>query len=421
MVPEKEENSTDGAPPQNEGISFKDLEDLLKEQSPPVISKSVKPPEVKEPVKPPEAKEPVKPPEAKEPVKPPEAKEPVKPPEVKEPVKPPEVKEPVKPPEVKEPVKPPEVKEPVKPPEVKIAAGLPEALYRQALDELDRLARVLLEGKQPDLSLLVRIVTDFVEALSSSSRLLIISFTYTGNPFYPLLNSINNTILAIKLGMGLNYEKKDLIKLGIACLFHDVGMWKIPRELILKPGPLTSSEQAEIKRHPIYNKEMVKALPSEYEWLQQIADQTHERDNGSGYPHGLHGQAIHEFAKIIGLVDMYESMTHYRPYRPDGMFPPDEAVKTLLRGSEWKDSKELVKALVQQLTVFPPGSWVRLNTGEIAQVIETNPLTPLRPKVEVRFNTSQMRLQNPKAMDMNQDPLIYITGCILSTKLPEKD
>ena len=79
-----------------------------------------------------------------------------------------------------------------------------------------------------------------------------------------------------------------------------------------------------------------------------------------------------------------------------------------------------MKVLVKQLSVFPPGSLVRLNTGEMGQVLESNSFAPLRPKVEVWIDTSQKRLKNPKVIDLDKGLLVYITGCINPTTLPKE-
>lgn len=297
----------------------------------------------------------------------------------------------------------------------------PEPLYNQAIVTFEQVVKGLLEGRRPDLSPPIRIATDFVGPLSTSSRLLFLSLSYAETPFYPLLNAVNSTLLAIKVGMGVGYAKEDLIKLGVASLLHNVGMWKIPREVLLKPGPLSASERMEIKKCPLYSKELLKTLPPGYEWLATVAEQTHERETGSGYPNGLKGQEIHEFAKIIGLVDAYEAMTRYRPYRAGGFRTPDEAIKELLHCREAEGySEDLIKTLLRQLSVYPPGSFVRLNSGEIARVLEINPLAPLRPRVEVLFDPGLKRLKTPKVLDLDQDLLLYITGCLLPTALPKE-
>ena len=302
------------------------------------------------------------------------------------------------------------------------ASDSAEIIYRQSIIEREKVINDLLEGKQPSLEPLVQVVTHFVEALSISSHFLGVSFSYSKDLFYPLFKSVNHAILAIKLGMGLEkYDKNDLIKLGVACLLSDVGIWKVPRELILKTGSLSPSEQAEVRRHPTYSGEMLKILPPEHQWLRTVAEQSHERENGSGYPRGLRGDEILEFAKIIGLVESYEAITHYRPYRPEGLRTPDAALKELINVHEFEGySGELVKILVKQLSVFPPGSWVRLNTGEIGQVLESNSFAPLRPKVEVWIDASQKRLKNPKIIDLDKGLLVYITGCVNPAALPEE-
>lgn len=294
-----------------------------------------------------------------------------------------------------------------------------EAAYRRAIIELERFIAALLEGKPPDLSPLIRIASDFVEALSSNSALLMLALSFSEAPFYPLLNAVNSAILAIKIGTGLGYPKEERIKLGLAALLHDVGSWKIPRDLILKGGRLSEEEREKIRKHPIYSRDLLRLLPPEYAWLPETAYQEHEREHGEGYPSGIKGEGIGEFARIIGLVDAYEAITHQRPYRPART--PAEALKELIDfrkrdGYPWN----LLKTLVREISVFPPGSWVVLNSGETARVVETNPLSPLRPTVEIRFDSAKRRVILPKIVELEKDPLLHITGSLLPTALPEE-
>lgn len=127
---------------------------------------------------------------------------------------------------------------------------------------------------------------------------------------------------------GVNYSSKQLIELGITSILHDIGMVFIPQEIVEKNGKLTASELEKIRKHPYCTYKILQTLGEKYSWIAKVAYQEQEREDGRGYPRGLKGDEIHDYAKIIGVVDVYEALTHDRPQRMGYM--PHEAVKLLL-------------------------------------------------------------------------------------------
>lgn len=120
-----------------------------------------------------------------------------------------------------------------------------------------------------------------------------------------LAHSIDVTVFSLKIGIGMGYDNKRLLALAMAAFFHDVGMYKIPRDILNKEGKLSEQEFKEIQRHPEMGAEILSKLDDKYRWLAEIALQVHERADGSGYPRGLKGDEIHDYAYIIGLVDIF--------------------------------------------------------------------------------------------------------------------
>ncbi len=104
----------------------------------------------------------------------------------------------------------------------------------------------------------------------------------------------------------------------------------------------------------------------------------HERHNGSGYPKGLEGADIPVYGRIAGVVDCYDAMISNRPHRPARS--SYDAIRELNLMVGTKFQKQLIEQFVQALGMFPTGSLVELNTGEVAIVIEHNRVRRLRPK-----------------------------------------
>ncbi len=114
--------------------------------------------------------------------------------------------------------------------------------------------------------------------------------------------------------------------------------------------------------------------------MQMIATH-HERFDGSGYPQGLDNHKIPLFGRIAGIVDSFDAMTSRRPYVSDGPLSPHDAVNELYEIRGTKFQSELVEQFIQTVGVYPTGSLVELNTGEVGAVVATNGLRRLRPSV----------------------------------------
>src|SRR5918999_6394815 len=122
------------------------------------------------------------------------------------------------------------------------------------------------------------------------------------------------TDLALKVGVELGLEQKELKRLELAALFHDIGKIGIPSQILLKPGPLTDEERAVIETHPVLG-ERILAPIGQLDEVRRIVRSCHERFDGSGYPDGLAGAEIPIEARIVFACDAFHAMTTDRPYR----------------------------------------------------------------------------------------------------------
>jgi len=277
--------------------------------------------------------------------------------------------------------------------------------YRMGEEELSRLAETVRHHAVIRLETLTKIATGIVQSLQSSDRLVVQALSGTnGSPL--ITNLVNVSILSAKLGMGLEYRREELEQLALAGLLHDIGIFAVPESLILKPHRLTPSERAIIEQHPELGFQVLSTLGSSYSWLAQVVRQAHERWKGQGYPNKLKGSQIHDYAQIIGIVDVFDALISPRPYRRRIL--PHEAVRELLATEQSSFSRELIKALVEQLSVYPLGTTVRLNTGEVGVVTQLNSRYPLRPIMQIGRTADRTMPNGPKLTDLSKTPLVYI-------------
>jgi len=145
---------------------------------------------------------------------------------------------------------------------------------------------------------------------------------------YTLYNhSLNVCLLGIGLMLFLHKSKHESLIMGLACIFHDLGLTRIPEELLYRPEPLTPEEKETVKKHPQLGYQVLKetnAMPSE---VMQLVLEHHENANGTGYPQGLPPGKQHPWTRIIRLVDTYDGLTGHRPFRQ--ALKPFAALKVL--------------------------------------------------------------------------------------------
>lgn len=125
----------------------------------------------------------------------------------------------------------------------------------------------------------------------------------------------NVTGLAVALAEEMDLEPDRILGLRLAAGVHDIGKIYVPAEFLNRPGRLTPEEFAVIKQHPEVGYSIL--APVEFPWpVADIVRQHHERQDGSGYPQGLAGEAILLEARILAVADVVDAISSHRPYRP---------------------------------------------------------------------------------------------------------
>lgn len=204
---------------------------------------------------------------------------------------------------------------------------------------------------------------------------------------YTLNHSMNVCILAVALGRRLGLDKNELTDLGISAFFHDYGKMEIPREILDKPGKLEKSEWAVMETHPQLGAEKLMRL-KETSALPvgaiNVAMEHHIKEDLNGYPILHKKKDISLYSKIVKVCDVYDALTTPRPYR-DHTFRADEALATMVTEAGVDFDPIIIKVFAQMLGLYPVGTLVRLDTGELAIVFEPNsePALSNRPRVRL--------------------------------------
>jgi len=185
---------------------------------------------------------------------------------------------------------------------------------------------------------------------------------------YAAHHAANVAILAIALGEKLGLSKVELADLGMGAVFHDVGLRDCPAEVLMKPDPLDAKDRSLIEEHPMRSVEFLLNQRSfNKSTLSQIvvAFEHHRNYNGSGYPFGSRRPDI--LSRVVTIADVYDAMTTQRPWR--NAMTPDEALGKMSRETGRRFDPALTKVFVNTLGLYPIGTLVRIDSGDLGVVI----------------------------------------------------
>lgn len=273
-----------------------------------------------------------------------------------------------------------------------------------------------------------RIVESLLEDLLDRKELMVNLTDIRALDDYTFGHSVNVCILAMVTGLTLRYSREAMLLLGIGALLHDIGKTCVPLHILNKPGKLTVEEYELVCKHARQGFEILRMQKEVSLVSARVALEHHERYNGSGYPQGLKGNEIHEFARITGVVDVYDALTADRVYRR--AYPPHEAYEMLAASGNFTHDYEIVKAFLTNVAVYPVGTLVQLNSGDVGVVTGTAWGHAFRPRVRLLYSPSGEPYKDKPVIDLVEAldyyvcrvlPPDYLTPSSSTLKVAEDD
>jgi HD-GYP domain-containing protein (c-di-GMP phosphodiesterase class II) len=251
---------------------------------------------------------------------------------------------------------------------------------------------------------LAREICDRLES-SEAWKLLCITRARS-EPDYLPAHSVSSAILSAHIGLRTNLPDERVIELAKIAFMHDIGMARIPR-VWEKEDKLANHEISMIQKHPL---ESLKAIAvsgcCDNPQVSVAAAEHHERADGSGYPHGKTADNLSETSLILALVDVYLALTHNRRHR--SAIPPFDAVRAIsgMAGKTFPIS--IVRDFLKIMSLYPIGSCVRLNNGDIARVISSCERQLTRPSVKVIIDRNGFPVRDGATINLKNEELIFI-------------
>ena len=281
-----------------------------------------------------------------------------------------------------------------------------DAIHIELLDILDEIYEEGKNDKALSVERLIDPVLKFIDICRKSNAILRKAVRYKRIPENFTSHSINVAIVSIKIGICRGFSRERLFSLTLCALLGDIGMTKVDTAILEKKEKLDQNEFQEIMMHIVHSRDIVSGIADKFLFLGPIIYQLHERENGNGYPEGLKGDNIHEFAKIIGLSDVYIAMTSPKIHRDD--FSGFETLQKIVSKRGIDFSREIIKSLIDVISVFPLESLVKLNNGAIGRVVEISPIHPTRPILKILVNSDGVHLKTSSILDLENEPLLYV-------------
>jgi len=253
-------------------------------------------------------------------------------------------------------------------------------------------------------------VTNIINLLQENNNVFLFLYGLDEGKDYSITHAVNVTFYAIIIGMALKYSRAKLNELGLGTLLIDSGMVKMPVYIVHKQSNLTEQEFNQIKTHPILGYKALRDLGQIKESVANITLQHHEQYDGKGYPRGLKGNDIDEYARISAIADSYEAQISNRSYKKKVYFY--HAMRNLLSSGVNKFDPVILRVFLSRMSVYPIGSIVALNDSSIAIIIGSIPEKPLRPIIKLIFDKDGKRIEDTQIINLIENTSLYILKAI---------
>lgn len=266
--------------------------------------------------------------------------------------------------------------------------------YFKALKVTKNLMQNLWTGRPVDVKSSRRVIYGLVDSISRDEFGILALTTIKNFDEYTFNHSLNVGILSLALGQRIGLDRKNLARLGTAGLLHDIGKVEISKDLINKIKKLDDVEWEKLKLHSNYGvREILKTRGLDEISMVAItvAYQHHWNYDGTGYPLRENDEEPTLFSKIVRICDSYDAMTTARGYQPVP-YLPHFALRVIWSNQNRLFDPILAKVFTQLLGIYPVGSCLELDTGEIAVVMRQNPSTIDLPIVKLIVDQDQKKI-----------------------------
>lgn len=220
----------------------------------------------------------------------------------------------------------------------------------------------------------------------------------------PLLqHSYTVCSLSMLLAGAMGCDVQEMYKIGCAGLLHDIGLLEMPH--LINAQSLSAGDQSLYNEHTTYGYYVAKEHGIDEEIAQMIYTH-HEYFDGSGYPRSLTSSWIPIGARILSVVDSFDSLINFQDAKIY------QAVEYLYGAGDMYFDLSVVKSFFENISIYPLGSMVRLSNGETGVVVNVRRNLGDRPVIRVFYNSLNRRYSSPKLIDMGQQLTLFVDSVL---------
>ena len=278
--------------------------------------------------------------------------------------------------------------------------------YKQVLDQLKVQPQA---ATTQSLALVNGLVDDMMGQGESSIRLL-----SEGMGDKSAMHPVNVTIISLLLGKTMALTPSEMVDLGVASFLHDMGKIRLPDRVRLLDENFSTAEYKLYQEHVAEGITLAKSMGLTPGARQAIA-QHHELMDGSGFPTRAKGDTLSSIAKILALVNRYDTLCN--PARSAAAITPHEALSLIFAQLKTRYDSATLSAFIRMMGVYPPGSVVQLVDERFAIVVSVNSTRPLKPRLIV----CEPGIPKDEALilDLERTPSIGIKRSLKPSHLPK--
>ncbi len=267
--------------------------------------------------------------------------------------------------------------------------------YKETVLTVKNVLNNIVTGKRFEYNEIKRIAESMYKNLDGIDTVIQYLNEIKGYDDYTYTHCVNVGFYSMLIGKRLHLQDSKLIDLIQAGLLHDIGKIKIDSELLNKKERLTDEEFETIKRHSTLGYEILKDSPYVGTDIKNAVLMHHERMDGSGYPLGVRGKEIGEYAKIVAIADVYDAMTSDRPYKK--RVTPFEAFHMFLTSGLCIFDTSTINTFLLNFSTHLVGAKVELDNGDVGEIVYIPPHEIISPIIRVGSTFLKVtRTQSPK-------------------------
>ena len=279
-----------------------------------------------------------------------------------------------------------------------------------------QLLQSIVDERSVNIELLEQVIVPvFVELRSSPTQQLSWYFPQNGSD-YRALHALNASRLAMHFARESGLDDGRVVQLGTIGLLYDVGMWSKDLSFVLEPKVFEHDEMSQVEAHTAQGADLLEAAGDVDPLVVTVAREHHERADGTGYPAKSAADAQHPYSRLFQIIDSFLGMIEPRPFRK-ALTPTEAMQRIAVQAQRGYYHLPSFRDWLKVMGVYPVGSFVTLNTGELAIIKSSGGESLRRPKVLVIADELLDFRPRPLELDLTEESAFEVDKAF--TKFPK--